>query len=86
MKKASTVRSTSDIWVEDKQTERHIAFRIYLYPRLENCFKWKWFNDSSRTEVLANFIKFWTIVLGIDFLGVVSDFIWPKKKRDRLVG
>ncbi|WP_060678752.1 hypothetical protein [Virgibacillus halodenitrificans] len=36
-------------------------------------------NDPSRTEVLAGFLKIWTLVLGIDFLVAISNFIWPKK-------
>lgn len=36
-------------------------------------------NDPTRTEVLTGFIKLWTLVLGIDFLIAISNFIWPKK-------
>lgn len=38
-------------------------------------------NDFSRTEVLAGFLKLWTIVLGIDLLIAISNFIWPKKAK-----
>ncbi|ASK62365.1 hypothetical protein CFK37_09455 [Virgibacillus phasianinus] len=36
-------------------------------------------NDSSRTEVLTGFLKLWTLVLGIDFVVAISNFVWPKK-------
>lgn len=36
-------------------------------------------NDSTRTEVLTGFVKLWTLVLGVDFLIAISNFIWPKK-------
>lgn len=36
-------------------------------------------NDSTRTEALTGFIKLWTLVLGIDFLYAISNFIWPKR-------
>ena len=35
----------------------------------------------SRTEVLDQFIKLWTLVLGIDFLIAISHFIWPKRAK-----
>lgn len=35
--------------------------------------------DPSRTEVLSNALKLWTLVLGVDFLIAISHFIWPKK-------
>lgn len=38
-------------------------------------------NDSARTEVLAGFLKIWTLVLGIDFLIAISNFIWPKRAK-----
>ncbi|WP_284139619.1 MULTISPECIES: hypothetical protein [unclassified Virgibacillus] len=38
-------------------------------------------NDPSRTEVLDGFLKLWTLILGIDFLVAVSNFIWPKKAK-----
>ncbi|XBO90187.1 hypothetical protein AAGG43_13380 [Bacillus paranthracis] len=38
-------------------------------------------NDSSRTEVLAGFLKVWTLVLGIDLLIAISNFIWLKRKK-----
>ena len=38
-------------------------------------------NDRSKTEMLAEFIRLWAIVLGIDFLIAISNFIWPKKEK-----
>ncbi|PAF16921.1 hypothetical protein [Terribacillus saccharophilus] len=38
-------------------------------------------NDSSRTEVLSGFLKVWTIVLGIDLVIAISNFIWPKREK-----
>lgn len=38
-------------------------------------------NDSSRTEVLAGFLKVWTFVLGVDFFIAINYFILPKKAR-----
>lgn len=38
-------------------------------------------DDASRTEVLAGFLKVWTLVLGLDFLIAISNFLWPKKAR-----
>lgn len=38
-------------------------------------------NDPSRTEALEGFVKIWTLVLGIDFLIAISNFIWPKKVK-----
>ncbi|MBS4219833.1 hypothetical protein KHA96_16080 [Bacillus sp. FJAT-49711] len=38
--------------------------------------------DSARTEVLAGFIKVWTIVLGIDFAISISYFLSPKKAKE----
>lgn len=39
-------------------------------------------NDPSRTEVLEGFLKLWTIVLAVDFLAALSNFIWPKKAKE----
>ncbi|MFB4166840.1 hypothetical protein [Virgibacillus sp. JSM 102003] len=38
-------------------------------------------NDSSRTEVLTGFLRIWTLVLGVDLLIAISNFIWPKRKK-----
>ncbi|GED18203.1 hypothetical protein [Aneurinibacillus migulanus] len=38
-------------------------------------------NDSSRTDALSGILRIWTIVLGIDFIITISDFIWPKKAK-----
>ena len=35
-------------------------------------------NDSSRTEALSSVLKFWSGVVGIDFLISISYFIWRK--------
>ncbi|MCJ8008522.1 hypothetical protein ACFFF5_07885 [Lederbergia wuyishanensis] len=39
-------------------------------------------NDAARTEVLAGFLKVWTLVLGIDFAISISYFIWQKKAKE----
>ncbi|MCR2821462.1 hypothetical protein [Lederbergia panacisoli] len=39
-------------------------------------------DDASRTEVLAGFLKVWTLVLGIDFAISMSYFISPKKAKE----
>ncbi len=38
-------------------------------------------NNSSQTEVLEGFLKIWTLVLGVDLLIAISNFIWPKRKK-----
>ncbi|MFC7319727.1 hypothetical protein [Halobacillus campisalis] len=38
-------------------------------------------NDSSRTEALEGVLKLWSIVLGIDFLIAISNFVWPEKAK-----
>jgi hypothetical protein len=37
--------------------------------------------DPSRTEVLSGMLKTWSLVLGVDFLLAVSNFIWPKQEK-----
>ena len=36
-------------------------------------------NDPSRSEVLSSTLKFWGIILGIDFVISTSYFLWPRK-------
>nr|WP_256558360.1 hypothetical protein [Halobacillus sp. A1] len=38
-------------------------------------------NDPSRTEALEGVLKLWSIVLGIDFLIAISNFVWPEKTK-----
>ncbi|MEK4827037.1 hypothetical protein NSS71_21240 [Niallia sp. FSL W8-0951] len=38
--------------------------------------------DTARTEALDGVLKLWTVVLGIDLIIAISNFIWPKKKKD----
>lgn len=38
-------------------------------------------NDPSRTEALSAVVKLWTLVLGIDLLIALSNFVWPKKAK-----
>ncbi len=38
-------------------------------------------DDPSRTQVLGDFWKLWSLILGIDFLIAISNFIWPKKAK-----
>lgn len=37
--------------------------------------------DPSRTESLGEILRVWTIILGIDFVIAISNFIWPKKAK-----
>ncbi|WP_062107206.1 hypothetical protein [Bacillus niameyensis] len=37
--------------------------------------------DAPRTEVLDGFWKLWSLILGIDFLIALSNFIWPKRAK-----
>ncbi len=37
--------------------------------------------DASRTEALLGTARIWTMVVGIDFLIGVSNFIWPKREK-----
>jgi len=37
--------------------------------------------DASRTEALLGTVRLWTMVLGIDFLIGVSNFVWPKRAK-----
>lgn len=37
--------------------------------------------DPSRTEVLSGILKTWSLILGVDFLLAVSNFIWPKQEK-----
>ena len=41
--------------------------------------------DTTRTEALLDVIKIWALVLGIDFLFTISYFIWPKKKKTKIM-
>ncbi|MFD2445407.1 hypothetical protein ACFSO7_15690 [Bacillus sp. CGMCC 1.16607] len=36
-------------------------------------------NDPFRTEALSGILKIWSLVLGVDFVIGISNFIWPKK-------
>lgn len=38
-------------------------------------------NDSSRTEALYGILKLWTVVLGVDLLIAISNFVWPKRAK-----
>lgn len=38
-------------------------------------------DDPSRTEALAGFLRLWSIVLGIDLVIAISNFIWQKKEK-----
>lgn len=42
-------------------------------------------NDPSRTEALSGILKVWSIILGIDFLISISNFIWPTKAKEKQV-
>ncbi|MCH6267169.1 hypothetical protein [Neobacillus citreus] len=38
-------------------------------------------NDPSRTEALFGVLRLWSLVLGIDLLIAISNFVWPKRKK-----
>ena len=38
-------------------------------------------NHATRTEALSGMLSLWSIVLVIDFLIAISNFIWPKKEK-----
>lgn len=38
-------------------------------------------SDTTRTEAMFEVLKVWTVVLGIDFIIAISNFIWPKRKK-----
>lgn len=38
-------------------------------------------NDPARTGALSGILRTWTIVLGVDFIIAISNFIWPKKMK-----
>lgn len=40
-------------------------------------------NDPARTEVIASTLQIWTVVLGIDLLISISNFIWPKREKQK---
>lgn len=40
-----------------------------------------WIDDFSRTEVMGQTIRVWSVILGIDFLISFSYLIWPKKEK-----
>ncbi|QED49333.1 hypothetical protein [Cytobacillus dafuensis] len=42
-------------------------------------------NDSSRTEALSGILKIWTLVLGIDLVIAISNFIWPTKEKSKYI-
>lgn len=37
--------------------------------------------DPTRTEALSGILKIWSLVLGIDLVISISNFIWPKKEK-----
>lgn len=37
-------------------------------------------DDPARTEALSGVLKVWTLVLGIDLVITISNFIWPKRR------
>lgn len=42
-----------------------------------------WIGDAARTEALGQTLRLWAVVLGVDLLIAVSNFIWPKRERSR---
>jgi len=41
-------------------------------------------NDSARTGVLFDTLKFWAVILGIDFAVSITYFIWPRPVKKEL--
>jgi hypothetical protein len=37
---------------------------------------------NEKTSVLQNVVEFWTIIVGIDLLLSLSNFVWPKKEKE----
>ncbi|MEC1071759.1 hypothetical protein [Priestia megaterium] len=37
---------------------------------------------NGKTNVLQNVVEFWTIIVGVDFLLSLSNFVWPKKEKE----
>jgi hypothetical protein len=37
--------------------------------------------DPARTEVLSSVLRIWSLVLVIDLIISISNFIWPKKEK-----
>jgi len=40
-----------------------------------------WVGDASRTEAFQQILQLWTLVLGIDLVITITDFIWPRKPK-----
>jgi hypothetical protein len=38
-------------------------------------------DDAARTEALSSVLRIWTLVLVIDLIISISNFIWPKKEK-----
>ncbi|MGG4398084.1 hypothetical protein ABEX25_27720 [Paenibacillus thiaminolyticus] len=38
-------------------------------------------DDASRTEALSGVTRIWTVIVGIDLIIAISNFIWPKKVK-----
>ncbi|MBY0199767.1 hypothetical protein H7U05_21090 [Priestia megaterium] len=37
---------------------------------------------NGKTNVLKSVVEFWTVIVGIDFLLSLSNFVWPKKEKE----
>ncbi|MEH6942714.1 hypothetical protein [Bacillus sp. JJ722] len=42
-------------------------------------------DDPTRTNALANLLKFWSLVLVIDFVSSLSYFIWPRREKGSVI-
>lgn len=42
-----------------------------------------WINNPARTEALDSILRFWSIVLVIDFAIMISAFLWPKQDKNK---
>lgn len=38
-------------------------------------------DDPSRTEALSGMLQIWSLVLGVDLLIAISNFVWPKRAK-----
>ncbi|GMK37743.1 putative membrane protein YmcC [Paenibacillus sp. CCS19] len=41
-----------------------------------------WVNDDRRTETLRDIVRYWTLILGIDFLISFSYTLWPRNQKN----
>lgn len=42
-------------------------------------------DEPTRTKALTDILKFWGLVLGIDFVSSLSYFIWPRREKGSVI-